>query len=142
MNAGPRNDARNEPSFCRVGFAAIAKSVRAVALPLLLSLGGCAIPVTGESGSVHYVVIGLGVVSVPSPKTERVTTAITYNTLGVMASDQPGMRVALGYASGATILIPKETNVIVSLSQTPGGSLKVEESSYPVCDRVTEEVCR
>ncbi len=101
-----------------------------------LALSGCTglgccltLPVQGES-SIHYVVLGLGIVSIPKPDTQTAILATKTQTLGIVVSDQPGAKVGVGYNSGSVVTIPDGAkDVRVEISQNPGGSVTISSPS-------------
>lgn len=99
---------------------------------LLAGLTGCSGPGCGlvlpvaDNDSIHYVVLGLGVVSVPKPAGETAVLATKLDALGLSISDQPGGKLGLGYTSASVVAIPdKAENIQVEISQKPGGPLTV-----------------
>lgn len=101
-----------------------------------LVLSGCSglncclsLPVQGNS-SIHYVVLGLGIVSIPKPNAQTAILATKTQALGVVVSDQPGAKVGLGYTSGNVVAIPDgAVDVRVEISQSPGGNVTVTSPS-------------
>lgn len=96
----------------------------------LLACSGCSVPVHNDDGTLHYLVIGLGIVSVPDPiKTARVTV-VKEQSLGVSLSNQPGTNFSLGYSSNTVVRIPVEAgDVSAEVSGGVLGPLKVESKS-------------
>jgi hypothetical protein len=92
----------------------------------LLSTSGCAIPVQGAEGTRHYVVIGIGVVSVPSPPPETAVTAVKIQALGVVATSTPTARLIIGYTKGYQVeAAPHAQSVLLELSDSFAGPLKI-----------------
>jgi len=84
------------------------------------------VSVDGED-SQHYVILGIGVVSIPKPGTETAILATQSQTLGLHISDQPGMKLGLGYSTSSTVAIPDHAeDVRVEISQRPGGAITVD----------------
>ena len=110
--------------------------VRVALLMGFLALGGCT-SVTccmglsfDEKDSIHYVVIGLGIVTVPKQASETAVLATRTQALGVQLSDQPGAKLGLGYSSGSVVAIPNTAeDVRVEISERIGGSIVVESPS-------------
>lgn len=95
---------------------------------VFLNLNACSgIKVTGDSGEIHYFIVGVGVVSIPDPDKDESIKTIKSQTLGMSISNQPGTKFSLGYASNSVILIPDGTkNYCAEISQKPFGALTVE----------------
>lgn len=80
-----------------------------------------------EGGSIHYLILGVGIVTVPKPETQTAVLATKAQALGINISDQPGLKLGLGYSSSTVVAIPDNADdVRVEVSQRPGGPLKVE----------------
>ncbi len=109
---------------------------------LLLAISGCAIPVTGKSGTVHYLVVGIGVVNVPAPEPETSSSAVTYDVVGLLLSNQPGVRMAAGYASGSTMQVPVTADVLISADRSPMGAVTIEQTSFTKSECTDEGACR
>lgn len=78
-----------------------------------LLLSGCAIE---RNGTVHHVVIGFGIVSVPAT-TSPAAQAVRTQALGIHISDAPGPRFTLGYVNGIVVTVADgATNIIVETS--------------------------
>jgi hypothetical protein len=92
-------------------------------VPLILN--GCmSFPIQGGENSVHYLIIGVGMVTVPKPEKETAILATKSQALGVSLTDQPGLVVGIGYSSSTVIAIPDGAeDVRVEVSQKPGGPL-------------------
>jgi hypothetical protein len=85
------------------------------------------IPTRREGGSIHYLVFGIGIVTVPKPEKQTAVLATKAQTLGINISDQPGLKLGFGYSSSTVVVIPDNAeDVRVEISQKPGGPLKVE----------------
>jgi len=73
------------------------------------------------------VVIGFGIISVPKPEQKVAVLATKSQSLGVSISDQPGLKLGVGYASSTVVAVPHGAeDVRVEISQSPGGPLKVD----------------
>lgn len=93
----------------------------------VLCLSGCGgIPI--ESGkTVHYLVVGIGVVSVPRAQDQADVGVTRMNALGLSLADQPGLRLGLGYSSGTVVAVPPDAaDVRVEVSQRPFGRLRIQ----------------
>lgn len=72
-------------------------------------LTGCAIE---RNGTVHHVIIGFGVVSVP--KTNDLAQVTKIRAVGVYAGNLIGPSCAAGYLS-STVTVVKQTNVLIEI---------------------------
>jgi hypothetical protein len=93
---------------------------------IALGSSGCSgIPIrSGET--THYVIVGIGVVSIPSAAEQTDVRVSRMHVLGLSLVDQPGLRFALGYASGTAVAVPADAeDVRVEVSQRPFGELRV-----------------
>jgi hypothetical protein len=109
--------------------------------PLLLGLvgslavvgvGGCSgVPIrSGEN--VHYLIIGIGVVSVPDSAAPQVRVD-RLRALGLSLADHPGLRLSLGYTSGIVVAVPETAgDVRVEVSQRLFGPLRVQANHDPL----------
>lgn len=69
-------------------------------------------------------------VTIPKPKSETAVLATRTQAIGMQLSDQPGMKLGLGYSSGSVIAIPNSAeDVRVEISERIGGSVVVDSSS-------------
>jgi len=111
--------------------------VTLVVLALLTGLDGCGVARCcvafqvgdGESSS-DFFVLGLGFVSVAKPAGEDAIVASKVRALGVTASDQPGLKLGLGYVSSNTVLVPDGAeDVRVEITDGLGGPLVVDTAS-------------
>src|SRR5437762_14331078 len=71
----------------------------AVVVSLSVIINGCSrlaccmsVPLRGSHDSIHYLVIGLGLISVPKPEQETVVLATKMQALGVSITDQAGLK--------------------------------------------------
>lgn len=103
-------------------------------ITLLIGVSGCgsfnccaSYSIQGDKGAVHYLILGIGIVTVPKPNTDTAILATRVHALGVNLSDQPGLKMAVGYSSSSVVTIPDGAeDVRVEISQWPGGSLEIE----------------
>jgi len=106
--------------------------LRLVAAALLAtagSAGGCALPIAGAKGTTHYVVVGFGVVSVKEVEKPAVV-ATDAHVLGLVVSDRPGLKFAVGYASGMVVTVPEgASDVRVQAARRPFGLVTIEVDS-------------
>jgi hypothetical protein len=109
------------------------------ALPLLCLLlsAACAIPVRDKSETLHYLVIGIGVVSIPAEQKTAAVQAARSHILGAGISNQPGVSLSLGYASSIVTRVPENTeDVRIEFSERPGGPVVVDVAA----SRIKSEV--
>jgi hypothetical protein len=91
-------------------------------LVVLLLFAGC-IPLR-KGGTTHYVIVGFGVVSVPSTNSPA-AQVVRSQAIGLTVSDQPGVKVGIGYASSTTVNIRTNQNIAIEISGRPGQPLKI-----------------
>ena len=93
-------------------------------LALTATLAGCAIPFPGD-GCNHYLVIGVGVVSVADVATRAAVVTDTH-VLGLQLSGEPGLKFALGYASACVTEVPDSaSDVRIEAARTPFGAIQI-----------------
>jgi len=107
-----------------------------IGLMLALIASGCsavntglALPVAGKD-SIHYIVLGFGIVSVP--KSDKATAVLATKTqaLGMLVSDQPGSKISIGYSSGSVVVIPDGAeDVRVEISHKLWGPITITAPS-------------
>lgn len=73
-------------------------------LSLALGTSACAIAVPGKDGTAHYLILGVGVVSVNERDDAILITDST--ALGISISDRPGLKFAAGYSSSFSTSVP------------------------------------
>jgi hypothetical protein len=105
------------------------------ALILLTACSG--IPFRAKNGTTHYVIVGLGVVSVNhSNQTAAVVTA--QHSVGIIMSSQPGLSFSAGYSSGLTTLVPDGAqDVRIEVSRHPFGPITVDIQSAVLSNQHT-----
>ena len=110
-----------QPALCRPSTL----HLRAATIGLAcLGLSACSgIPID-DGATVHYVIVGFGVVSVPKPPASSVHVS-KVQAFGLTVADQPGLRFALGYASGMVSAIPPDADVRLEVSDRPFGPVTV-----------------
>ena len=112
----------------------------ALFLPLLLtnctSMYCCmAVPLQQGQDSVHYLVVGVGILTVAKPETSTGVLAARLQALGFSVSDQPGLKLAIGYTSSMTVAVPDGAeDVRVEISQRPGGPLIIDTQRAVLAD--------
>ena len=108
------------------------------ALPLL-GIGGCVgpgygltVPVNDDAGTVNYLILGIGLVSVPRPEDQRSVLVTRAHALGLMVSDQPATKVGVGYTSSRVVAVPREAgDVQVQISERVWEPLQVNIRHIP-----------
>lgn len=106
-------------------------------------MSGCAqaglvVPWNDDSDTVHFLVLGFGLISVAKPDTEPAVLATQMHSVGLTVSDQPGLRVGIGYADGSVVAIPADAErTRVEVSRRPGGPIVVDTAECT--DRPLEE---
>jgi hypothetical protein len=102
-----------------------------------LALGGCSgVPIRSDD-TIHYLIIGIGVVSVPAGRPDVRVDRV--RALGLTFADHPGLRLSLGYTSGLAVAVPEHAgDVYVEVSQRPFGPLRVHTA--PVADTDSEHI--
>jgi hypothetical protein len=90
---------------------------------LLVLLTGC-IPFQ-SNGTKHVLVIGVGLVSVPLTNSPN-TQVSKSQAIGLIVSDQPGIKAGLGYSSSTIVQIATNQNILVEVSAKPGQPIKVK----------------
>jgi len=97
-------------------------------LTLFSALPGC-ISIPGKNGTAHYLIVGFGIVSVNESLAQAVI-ATDSHVLGISISDQPGLKLAVGYSASTVISIADGADdVRVEVSKFPGGPLNVDVPS-------------
>lgn len=109
--------------------------IRLVCLCLLLSgcaSTGCCLSVTQEDGThIRYLVIGVGVITLPKIPTEHILVSKVQG-LGLLASNQPGLKLSLGLASSSTVIIPSKAQALVEAKAcTAGEGVSVVSNTCP-----------
>lgn len=92
----------------------------ALLLSALLLCSGC----YSTNGTKHYIVIGLGIVSV-NDTNQAYAQVIHSKMIGVYGSGTPGIGVGAGYRSSSVIEVFKSP-VDITVSNNMAGDLKVE----------------
>jgi hypothetical protein len=91
-----------------------------------LLASGCAISVPGAAGTRHYVVVGIGVVSVPSPPPDVPVTAVKLQALGLVATAAPTPRLIVGYTKSYQVEAAAHAkSVLLEMSDSFAGPLTI-----------------
>jgi hypothetical protein len=79
----------------------------------------------------HYVIVGFGVVSIPKQPTTSSVHVSKVQAFGLTVADQPGLSVALGYASGMVAAIPPDVDdVRLEVSDRPFGPVTIRTNEH------------
>jgi hypothetical protein len=99
-----------------------------VLIILAINIAGCSgIPFEGKDGTIHNIIIGVGVVSTPNKNMNSDVVAIKSQVLGVHLSTHPGVKFGVGYISSSLVEIPEQSrNIIVEVSHTPFGGVSIK----------------
>ena len=88
-----------------------------IALPLVLLLGACTIPVeTGETRQ-RVMILGFGIVTVERDAPDRNDTAVETTAVGVTTSSWPEPTVSAGYSRSRVFLVPGGAAVTIPDSE-------------------------
>jgi hypothetical protein len=83
------------------------------------------VPILGKKGNVHYLILGFGIVTVN--ESSQAVTATDIHALGISASDQPGLKLAVGYSSSTIVSVTDGAeDVRVEVSKIPGSPIVVD----------------
>ena len=76
----------------------------------------------------HYLVLGIGVISISPPRGETAAQVSRGKVLGAQLTNQPGAKIAIGYSDHQTVLVPAERaeDVRLEARQDPDGTLRIE----------------
>jgi hypothetical protein len=77
-------------------------------------------------GRTHFVVLGFGFVTESVP-TESAAMVIRTRVMGILVSDQPGLKLSVGLASNQTALVPAKAaeDVRIEAKTSANGTLQV-----------------
>ncbi len=93
---------------------------------------GAVIPVKGREGTKHFIIIGFGIVRVNRPEGETAALVTDTQALGINVSDQPGLKIGVGYSSCTVTTVPDSTgadDIRVEVTRKPVGALKITTHS-------------
>jgi len=98
-------------------------------LLLAVPLSGCVARMPTNDGTTHYIILGFGIVSVGrSPEDTVQATRMT--AVGLSVSDQPLLKLGLGYASATVVTVPQGArDVRMEVSSLPWGPFIVDTQS-------------
>ncbi|NOQ13846.1 MAG: hypothetical protein GQ583_05100 [Methyloprofundus sp.] len=98
---------------------------------LSLSTTGCSgIIFTDKSDTIHHLIIGIGVVSIPKPKGTVDAIVSKSESIGIQFSNQPGLKFGIGYMESSIIEIPEQTeNILIDVSQKSFGPLRIRANT-------------
>jgi hypothetical protein len=125
---------KNTLIFCGYGDECVYKKInmtKFLQCIFFASITGCSgIPIKGKDGSVHHVIIGIGVVSTPKNNGDYGVLATKSQVIGIHLSDQPGVKLGAGYSSSVVVTVPDDSqNVVVEASQNPLGKLSITSNA-------------
>lgn len=83
------------------------------------------IPILDSNGNTHYVIVGIGVVSVHKNPNESISVART-TALGAVISNQSGLKLSAGFSTGSTVSIADATeDVMIEIASQPAGAIRI-----------------
>jgi hypothetical protein len=90
-----------------------------------MGLSGC-VTIPGKGQSKYHLIFGFGIVAVSDPQhTAMVATDV--HSLGVMISDRPDVKLAVGYVSSAVVTVAEGAeDVRAEIARKPWGPLIVD----------------
>jgi len=98
-------------------------------LLLVVLLSGCVGQMQTNDGTTHYLIIGFGIVSVGRSPADTVQ-ATRMTAVGLSVSDQPVLKLGLGYASATVVTVPQGAqDVRIEVSHVPWGPFIVDTQS-------------
>lgn len=98
---------------------------------------GAVIPVKGKEGTKHFIIIGFGIVRVNRPEGKTAALITDSQALGINVSDQPGLKLGIGYSSCTVTTVPDgmcADDVRMEVTRKPIGSLKITTHSAKLRD--------
>jgi hypothetical protein len=91
-----------------------------------LATSGCAVPWSGAEGTQHFVVVGVGVCSVPSMPADVPVTAVKIQAVGLVASAAPSLRLVVGYTKSYQMEAAADArSVLLEMSDSLAGPLTI-----------------
>lgn len=90
---------------------------------------GSVIPIKGKEGTQHFIILGFGIVTVKKSEGETAVIATNTQALGINVSDQPGLKLGVGYSSSTVLTVPdaiRADDVRMEVSKHPLGTLKIK----------------
>lgn len=112
----------------RIPYSSFYLSVLAGVLACLMLTGCCGLPISGRDGTVHHLIIGIGVVSVPKPGEGTPVTAVRSHVLGIDLAGGPAAGFRAGYSFNADVFLPRDAdNVCAEISGLPFGKMEVNQ---------------
>ena len=88
------------------------------------------IVITDKDGTIHHLIIGIGVVSTVNKNNAESVEVIKSKVLGLYLSDQTGVNIGAGYLSSSTLSVPLNSNVIIEVDEKPFGTINVKSKSF------------
>lgn len=88
--------------------------------------------VINDAKHVRHFVIGVGIVRTPAPEVGSNILAVNSKALGIVVSDQPGLKLGLGYSDSSVVSIPSNVDAITEVSTCPidNRSVRVEVNTH------------
>ena len=83
-----------------------------------------------EDGTIHHLIIGVGVVSTKNKDDASSVQVTRSNVLGLHVSNQPGLKVGMGYLSSSTLRVPLDANLTIEVEEKPMGTIVVNSKNY------------
>ncbi|MGE0680435.1 MAG: hypothetical protein AB7P69_05945 [Candidatus Binatia bacterium] len=92
---------------------------------LVVGLSGC-VTIPGKGQSKYHFILGFGIVAVSDPQ-QTAMVATDVHSLGVMISDRPDVKLAIGYVSSAVVTVAEGAeDVRAEITRKPWGPLIVD----------------
>ena len=97
-----------------------------VVLFLIFQFVGCSgLQIKDESGTVHHIILGLGIVSV-NDVNEKAMVVTNVTAIGITMSDFSGQKIGIGYSSSAVASVSSRAkDVRAEISKSPMGPIIV-----------------
>jgi hypothetical protein len=91
---------------------------------------GSAIPL----GDSRYLVVGVAVIEVAPPGAVDAAQVVRGKVLGLHVSNQPGLKVGIGYSHAETVRVPADTadDVRLEVREAKSGALQVQVDSAKI----------
>ena len=98
---------------------------------------GSVLTIKGKEGTKCFVIIGFGIVRVNRPEGETAAVVTDSQALGISVSDQPGLKLGVGYSSNTVLTVPdgaRAGDIRMEVSRRPFGSLEIITHSAKLKD--------
>jgi hypothetical protein len=113
---------------------------RLIAVISFMVLAGCCLSHKDERGTQHYLIIGLGMVSLNEK--DNAVLATRLNSIGISLSNRPDLRFGLGYTSSLVVSIVPYADTLVELSQSPGDPITINSTFESAKESEQVDHCR